>query len=167
MDRTIELETARMLHDEHVRILALLRRLEGYSRREDAGAPPDAASDGGLLGDVVAAIEGEMTLHFDFEEAVIFPLLAEEGEEPLGALLREEHAAIRAVAAALVQAAKTARRGGFSPASWNGFQHLARDFIGALGAHAEKEEFGLIPLLDTMIAPEDDAAMAEHYAGMH
>ena len=52
-----------------------------------------------LAGRSRGMLEQEVGRHFDFEERELFPRLADAGEGDIAALLAEEHAAIREVAA--------------------------------------------------------------------
>ncbi|MCD6041930.1 MAG: Hemerythrin cation binding domain, partial [Burkholderiales bacterium] len=79
---------SRRLHEEHVATLALWGRLEAAL----AAGRHDAA----LLKSAAASLERELDRHFRFEEAELFPRLAEAGEGDIGELLREEHETIRA-----------------------------------------------------------------------
>ncbi len=55
---------AKTLHDEHVAVIALMEKLQQFA----TGARPtqDDGSANRSLGDVIAAIEGEVANHFAF-----------------------------------------------------------------------------------------------------
>ena len=79
--------TARVLHEEHMASQILLNRVEQAVRAHQPDRPP-AVDDGPvnqLLGDLIAALEGEVRRHFAFEEEKIFPRLAEIGDGDIGA----------------------------------------------------------------------------------
>ena len=160
--------TARVLHEEHMASQILLNRVEQAVRAHQPDRPP-AVDDGPvnqLLGDLIAALEGEVRRHFAFEEEKIFPRLAEIGDGDIGDMLGEEHTAILPLATELAALAKTARRGGFEPDAWARFRRIGLSFTELLGAHIEKEEAGLIPAVEAMFedASADDELATEYAA---
>ena len=159
-------QTTRRLHDEHVAAAALLDRLEGLLARHGLGAPVDAADPGVglLLGDLAVHLESESMRHFDFEEEHLFPRLRASGEGGIADLLDDEHSSIRPLAARLVTLAREGRAAGFAAESWSEFHRLGFELVERLGAHIEKEEMGLLPLLDDLLEDEADADLAASYA---
>jgi hemerythrin-like domain-containing protein len=158
--------TTRLLHDEHVAALALLDRLDGLLARHRPGTPADAADSGvgRLLGDLVVHLETESGRHFDFEEEHLFPRLREFGDGFIADLLGQEHTAIRPLAARLAALAREARGGAFSPESWAEFHRLGVELVERQMAHIQKEEMGLLPLLDDLLEEQADADLAATYA---
>ncbi len=158
--------TARVLHEEHMATGNLLSRVERALAAHQPDHPP-APGDGPfgrLLGDLIAALEGEIRRHFAFEEDRIFPILAAVGDGDIGDMLSEEHAEILPLATELTELARTARRDGFDPAAWNRFRRVGLSFAELLGAHIEKEENGLIPAVEAMLDPTADDELATDYA---
>lgn len=156
----------RMLHDEHMAIIALLERLGAYLRGHGADTPPaqDDGITGALLRHLAGVIENEVTAHFAFEEEVLFPLLDDAGEDELPAVLKQEHAAILPVARRVAVLARSALAEGFGRDGWAEFRRLGIILVGELTDHAEKEEFGLLPVLEHILDPELDADLAGAYA---
>lgn len=157
--------TTRLLHDEHTAAVALLDRLDGLLARQRPNAPADAADAGVglLLGDLVTHLETESGRHFDFEEEHLFPRLREFGDGFIADLLGQEHNAIRPLAARLAALAREGRGGAFSAESWAEFHRLGAELVERQMAHIQKEEMGLLPLLDDLLEDEADAELAASY----
>ncbi len=161
-------QVARMLHEEHVAVFALLQRLDAALTRYGLDAAP-AADDpdmGRLLDDLAAAVEVEIATHFAFEEDALFPLLVDNGEAELVAQLSEEHRAILPAGEKLARAARTARAHGFTQDAWPAFRQDAADFTQRLARHAEAEEAALVPLLDDLLDEDEDGRLSLAYAAM-
>lgn len=153
----------RRLHEEHVNALGLLQRLQTtLSRQGPARAPSaDDACFAALARDLRAAIAGEIGSHFRFEEDELFPALAARGEADIGELLAEEHRVILPVAERL---AELARQPAMTQDAWAEFHRLGGELAERLGAHIQKEEMGLLPLVDSLLDDETGARLAEAYA---
>jgi hemerythrin-like domain-containing protein len=159
---------ARSLHDDHVATLALLARLETLLGRNGPTVAPDAAAApvAALLRELERAVALELGPHFSFEETHVFPLLAEAGEQEMVALLTEEHAALLPCAQRLAELARQAQAHDFSPANWAEFHAAGAALAGALAAHADKEDMGLLPALDALLDAETDARFSMEYAAL-
>jgi len=147
---------ARSLHDDHVATLALLARLETLLGRNGPTVAPDAAAApvAALLRELERAVALELGPHFSFEETHVFPLLA------------EEHAALLPCAQRLAELARQAQAHDFSPANWAEFHAAGAALAGALAAHADKEDMGLLPALDALLDAETDARFSMEYAAL-
>lgn len=139
---------SRRLHEEHVATLALWGRLESAL----AAGRHDAA----LLKSAAASLERELDRHFRFEEAELFPRLAEAGEGDIGELLREEHETIRAAGERFIA---LVRKESFSEVRTLGLELAER-----LVNHVQKEEMALLPALDDFIDEETDHELDSAYA---
>ncbi len=117
----------------------------------------------GILIRLAGAVEGEIGGHFALEEDGLFPLLAAAGEGDLGRLLTEEHAVILPLGRRVAALAREGARDGFDAAGWRDFRRLGLEFAGLLTAHAEKEEIGLLPVLEEILAADDDRRLADAY----
>jgi hemerythrin-like domain-containing protein len=152
------------LHEEHRATVALMERLEQFLRRH-RDAPPE--TDNGvtrqLLSDLIAAVEGEIRRHFEFEEEHLFPHLDAIGEAAIGAHLTDEHRAIQPIGAALARLARTAMGGGFADTSWREFRRLGQEFTERLSAHAQKEDMALLPLLEETMDGDVAARLVQQY----
>lgn len=159
-------QTARLLHREHMAASDLLRRLEGLLSGHAPDTPADAAEPavGNLLVDLAAALEGEIVHHFDFEEETLFPLLEEDGDGAICALLREEHGVIRPLLVQVAALARGARGEGFTPESWRALHRLGFELVERLGDHIEKEEMGLVPMIDALLGEDQDRELALAHA---
>ncbi len=159
-------QTARLLHGEHMEEVALLERLEDLLRRQRADRPPAPgnADLDALLPDLISRVDGRARQHFDFEEAYLFPKLAELGESDIGDFLKSEHDAIRATGRGLADLAGAAREAGFGAESWRAFHQLAGELVERAVSHIQKEEMGLLPMLEDLLEEEEDAELALAYA---
>ena len=153
---------ASLLHDDHMATLALIGRLEALLGRHGPASAPDAtaAPVATLLRDVDQAVAREIRPHFAFEEAQLFPRLVEAGQDELVDMLVAEHEALLPLAARMAELASRARGAGFAPVVWAEFHTVAATLAGQLTAHVEKEEMGLLPVLDDLLDAETDTALA-------
>lgn len=160
-----ERETTRLLHDEHMAALALLARLQALLGRHGPGEPPDPGESevSLLLGDLIATLETETVGHFRFEEESVFPRLAEAGDGTLGDMLNEEHEVILPLIHRLTGLAREARGSTFTAESWQTFHRLGGEFAQRLGDHIDKEEMGLLPLVEEVIDDEQDRDLAAQH----
>jgi hemerythrin-like domain-containing protein len=155
------------LHDEHMATIALMERLELVIARFRKGGPPDAKDPAvaKLLADLSVGLTHELNHHFDFEEAELFAILAEAGDETIATHLAEEHVVIRPIARALVELAGEARAQGFDAARWDEFRRLGQDLCARLVPHAQKEEVALLPVLDENMDADTETRLYENYIG--
>ena len=140
---------SRRLHEEHVATLALWGRLESAL----AAGRHDAA----LLKSAAASLERELDRHFRFEEAELFPRLAEAGEGDIGELLREEHETIRAAGMRFIELVSKEIT---NPEA----KRLGLELAERLVNHVQKEEMALLPALDDFIDEETDHELDSAYA---
>jgi hemerythrin-like domain-containing protein len=158
-------QITRKLHQEHVAILDLLGRFEQSLTR--LREPPPAADDPawrGLLPQLEAALQYEVTHHFDLEEEQLFPRLHQRGEGDLAELLFEEHEAIRAVAGPLLKLIERAGAGELDGGGWKALKVSGLELVERLGSHAQKEEGSLVPLVDEMLDEQTDSDLWSEYA---
>lgn len=159
-------QVTRILHDEHIAVIALLDRLRTYlgAHRGDATPAADDAETMLLLGDLTAALDVEMVAHFGFEEELLFPCLVEAGYEDICNLLSEEHGSILSLAKRVSAIAHGARSDGFGADDWSEFHRIGAALAEDLTAHAEKEEMVLLDMLEDALDSEADARLAGEYA---
>ena len=159
---TLKYSSTRILHDDHMATIALLTEVERVVlARQTAPARDDQI--GRLIDRLCKAMEGEISGHFDYEEASVFPVLAEYGMADLGDLLVEEHHVLRNVMNDIVAGAGAASADGFSPEAWVAFRRLCGELVERLTSHIEKEERALIPELEDALTPEIDTELAAHH----
>jgi hemerythrin-like domain-containing protein len=118
----------------------------------------------GLLSQLDAALQYEVTHHFDLEEEQLFPRLHQRGEGDLAELLFEEHEAIRAVARPLLKLVERAVAGELDGAGWKALKVSGLELVERLGSHAQKEEGALVPLVDEMLDEQTDRDLSSEYA---
>ena len=148
-------QISRRLHEEHEATLALWGRLEQTLALR--GNRPPTEEDVRLLRDCAAQIADEVTRHFAFEEAELFPRLAAAGEGDIAALLAEEHETIRAAARQFAELAQDAT------GRWPALRALALELAERLVSHVQKEEMSLLPSLEDLLDEETDQALAGSY----
>jgi hemerythrin-like domain-containing protein len=154
-----------MLHIEHLHTLAFANAIEArvFSGRNRPLDPTDAA-DAVFIEELLATVDADIDRHFQFEEEVLFPRVNDAGLNEVTAMLVEEHAMIRTMAAELRSLALSARTDGPDPAQWAQFRDVAMDFIHAAMFHIQKEEMGVIRALSVMLGPDTARALAADYA---
>lgn len=157
-------QVSRVMHEEHVAVLALMERLTSVIGRLDARTPPVPDTDlQSLLRDLPHAIDAEIGRHFDFEEEHLFPLMNADGEQENVDLLLEQHGEIRPLGDRLAPLARGAQANGFTMESWREFHRLAADFADRLSTHAQLEEASMVPQIDDLLDAETDTRLAETY----
>lgn len=159
---TLSRHVCRSLHDEHVATLALIERLETLLGHAGPSGPPEATAPdvARLLRDFIQIMDNEIGVHFTFEEELVFPLFAARGDLAIGDLLVEEHETILPLIRRLVALAKGARASGFTFEAWKEFHGLAAELCTRLTSHVQKEEMGLLPMLDDLLDEEADGQLA-------
>lgn len=153
----------RMLHDEHVATLGLLDRVEDLLAKHRK-APPDGDDAGfrRLIGELQAAVEGEIGRHFAFEEEQLFPRIAEMGDADISEVLADEHAAILPLGQELVTMAAAA--GSSAADDWAAFRRTGAELCRLMIEHIQKEEMALLPMLEDLLDDESDMELSTLYA---
>ncbi len=156
---------SRIMHEEHMAVLALLDRLENLLNANLGTEPPDtnAGDVRHLLGAMKAEINSEIKLHFAFEEDRLFPLFEEAGAGDMNAILIREHQTLMPLGLDLADMAGQAASEGFETDSWAKFKTSSGQFIDGLRAHVAKEEMGMVPLLDDIIDQDKDSCLVAAY----
>jgi hemerythrin-like domain-containing protein len=151
---------SRQLHEEHAATLALWGGLERAIaiRRDDW--PPSTPQMLGMLRSAAAALGGEITRHFEFEERELFPRLAAAGEGDITELLKEEHEVIRACAR---EFAANLAHDSHDAHGWDRLRVLTLELAERLVAHVQKEEMALLPTLDDLLDDETDIELTSTY----
>ena len=155
----------RILHDEHMAVIALLERF-GHLLATYRAAPPPATdrAAAALLRELNEAIENEIAVHFAFEEQELFPLLVDMGEEALAAALKQEHAEILPMGRRVAALAHGGLDGSSGAEAWTALHRFGGVLVDMLTDHAEKEEMGLLPALEEALDDETDGRLARAYA---
>lgn len=155
-------QVSHALDEEHRANLELLGRVEQALVRAPRGGRDDELLR--LLAAFGRHIEQDISRHFDFEESELFPRMAEAGDGDMAALMLEEHAAIRAVAAELLPLTRAAAAGTLDDAGWDALKRGALEMVERQVAHIQKETMALLPLLDDLLDDESDRELAFAYA---
>ena len=157
-------QVSHTLDTEHRSNLDLLGRVEqAFARAPRAGASrdPDFTK---LASAFVRFIEQDIGRHFDFEERELFPRMAEAGEGDIAELLKEEHDAIRAVAAEILPLARAAAAGTLDDSGFDVLKRGALEMVERQVAHIQKETMALLPSLDDLLDEDMDRELALAYA---
>ncbi len=152
---------AKVLHDEHIAVISLMEKLQNFAAAQRP--TNDDGTTNRFLGDLIAAIEGEVTDHFAFEENDLFPIIDDEGAGDMCDLLAEEHSIIVPLGNELVHWARQAKINGFTEESWANFKRLGNEYSERLSSHAQKEEMSLVLLVDEVIDEELDRELEQQY----
>ena len=154
-------QVSQTLDTEHRSNLDLLGRLEQALTRS-----PRAGDDGfaRLAGAFVRLLEQDIGRHFDFEENELFSRMTDAGEGDIAGLLREEHDAIREVAAEVLPLARAAAAGTLDAAGFDALKRGALEMVERQVAHIQKETMALLPMLDDLLDDELDRKLAFAYA---
>jgi hemerythrin-like domain-containing protein len=159
----IKYSSTRILHDDHMATIALLTEVERVVLSRQAVPVQNSEETARFIDRLCKTLEGEISGHFDFEEASVFPVLAEFGMANLGDLLTEEHHDLRNVMNDTIASGRAASAEGFSPKTWGTFRRLCGELIERLNSHIEKEERALIPELEDALTPEIDTELAARH----
>lgn len=161
---TFNRQVSRALDDEHRANLELLGRVEqAFARAPRSGAArePGLAK---LAGSFARHVEHDVGRHFDFEERELFSRMEAAGEGDIASLLKEEHDAIRAVAAELLPLARAAAAGDLDDAGWDALKRGVLEMVERQIAHIQKETMALLPLVDDLLDEDIDRDLAFDYA---
>jgi len=157
-------QIARLLHTEHMEQIASTEKMETLLRSLKPGTVPSKGDPVmKALPDIIGSLEAEINQHFVFEENVLFPRLAEMGEANIGNFLKSEHDVIREVGGQVIALGKTALAEGFNPSSWADFYQNASELSEWVFQHVQKEEMGLLPMVDMLLEGDEDATLTEAY----
>jgi len=162
---TLARRTAELLHEDHQATLAVIESLEQLIARARRKTPDIA--DAGVkktLTLAATAIEQEVSAHFTFEETELFTRLEEAGDIGIGTHLRDEHAAILPLGVEVAERARAALADGWSDQAWGEFRAVAGALVERMYAHIQKEEMALLPMLEDLLDPETDMALATAYS---
>lgn len=153
-------QTGRMLDEDHRRNLEVLERME----RAIAGAPEVTPELARLLDEFAQTMEVDIGRHFDFEEQQLFTRLDEAGDGAIAAMMKEEHDAIREVAAELLPLAREVAQGVVDDEAWDRLRLGTLELIERQVAHIQKETMALLPLLQDVLDAQTDGELALEYA---
>lgn len=140
----------------------MLHRLQDCLSRQGPAHPP-APGDPAfvmLARDLTATLAVEIAGHFRFEEEELFPALAARGEADIGELMTEEHKTIAPVSDRI---AELTRNPDVTVEAWIEFHRLGGELVERLASHIQKEEMGLVPLLEELLDAEEDARLSDIY----
>jgi hemerythrin-like domain-containing protein len=151
------------LHDEHMVTIELMNRLAAAVGQFRDPPPPDDPAILRLAADLRAELGGGLSRHFDFEEAELFPYLADAGDRGIGDSLREEHDQIRPLAETILRLIDATGGNGFDTPGWNEFRRVGSALEMTLVPHAQKEEAALLPMLESLMDAEVEAELFERY----
>jgi len=159
------LNITRRLHEEHAATLTLWSRLEQLLAARGTQWPPAEGNPVAAgLRECAGMLAQEVSRHFAFEEAQLFPKLEESGEGDIAQLLAEEHAVIREAAAQFAALQARGARGELDDAGWRTLKIIALELVERLVSHVQKEEMSLLPALEDLIDEETDRELITEYS---
>ncbi len=154
-------ELGQLLHEEHFRILVAACELENRIRGASADRPLDTfdAEDNRLLKSLLDNLD-RIIVHHAFEEAVVFPLIRDNGERELTTLLTREHGAIEPKARLVGLLGRQLLGRVASADEWARFRHAAADLVAEVMLHLEKEELTIVQRLPSLLDASTDHELA-------
>ena len=159
-----ERHITRIFSDEHRETLAAMEALDGFLAGLRRGAVIDPSD--GRTKSVFAQLQNSLGAtirdHFGFEEEALFPRLIAFGDHAIAAHLTDEHRIILPLAdeiAGMIAAAD----GGFTVESTDRFREVAAALVEHMMMHIQKEEMGLLPLLDDILDEDADFELAQRH----
>ncbi len=161
-----ERHIARILHEEHRATIAAMEQLDELVSGRRAANIPDMSDPGvaAKLKSVLAVLDTDIRGHFGFEENELFTRLADYGDEAIGAHLTEEHAVLLPASEQIAALANLALADGFTEDTWRQFRVVATDLVERMMTHIQKEEMGLLPLLEDVLDADTDFALTQIYS---
>jgi hemerythrin-like domain-containing protein len=159
-------DLAAVLHREHLQTLEAINALEARLFGADGDRPVDItiAEDRQLLQTLIRVVDHDITCHFQFEEAELFPLLTAAGIGDIVDMLVQEHEAVRPIALQLRELAEQALGSGFTDDRWSEFRDTAMDLMHSVMFHIQKEEMGVIRRLGFLLDAETTRRLGRAYA---
>lgn len=154
------MQSIEQLHREHAAIRTALQLLEAYAGKMRAGKAVSASEVETVLAFLVDAGE---RCHCAREERFLFPLLQRRGtsrDARCITVLLVEHGAAREVLRTLTHLASSLEA---DADSRDTFAQMVEVAVPMLRNHLEKEERSLYPLAETVLTPEDDAALIRQF----
>lgn len=157
-------ELGRVLHEQHFRILVSICGLENRVTGPEAERPFDATNpeDRAQLQRLVSELD-EIIDHNAFEEVILFPLLADDGNE-MAIHLTHEHVEIGPKALDLRTLAAGFLASGCDQDAWQAFKEHAIELVRLMMRHLQQEEASLVQRLGGMLDPETDLRLARERA---
>ncbi|MDP6706698.1 MAG: hemerythrin domain-containing protein [Alphaproteobacteria bacterium] len=156
----------RVLHEEHLQLLALLNRFEDFlvRHRKAKRLDTDQIETASLLRDLVTTLDAEVDRHFSFEETELFPSLEEAGDAMIATVLRADHEILRPLAREIAGAARTALAETLEGTDLDSFRQQGMEYVERQMTHIQREEMALLPLLEDLIDEETDQRLRSDYA---
>lgn len=157
----------RVLHEEHFWTLVVINGLEQRLTGETGQLPlnPDDPEDHEQLVELVSVLEA-MLLHHDFEEAVLFPAIAEQGAADMADVFNRDHAIIEPLCVDLRDRALRCLRHGVTAAEWEEFHNAGIYLANQVMIHLQTEEMALIRHLGSLLGEQTDRDLVKRYNNM-
>ena len=157
---------ARILHEEHGRILDLMGRLEVFVDGPWLRRAPDIGDEylTILLRELDRELASATAHHFEFEERKIFPALNATGDVTIPYFLRQEHDLLRNLSEYMLPKVENIRRHGFTMDNWAEFRDLSLELVAKHISHIQREEAVMLPLLNGLFAARREGEVISLYA---
>ncbi len=160
-----EYQINRVLHEEHQKTIAYLEKLETQLLKHGPGTVPDLTT-GDLATTVwqlISLVEEDLIKHFGYEEEAVFPVLQAAGDVGITHMLTEEHRTILPIGERLMELVRITRKEGANPEQWQEIRMSGLELTERLVSHIQKEEMGLLPMIETLIDEEQDSELSNNY----
>lgn len=154
------------LSREHQEVTHLMRRLGGFLSLHSISSPPDWSQfeSRDLARTLAQTLDYEIRQHFALEEKSIFPFMEDEGLGDLVEILLGDHEELRGLVLEILPCLAVAEKGeALGDKDWATLFRKGNALVTDLIAHIEKEEGGLIPLIEeSMNDSVTDAILAQY-----
>jgi hemerythrin-like domain-containing protein len=127
----------------------------------DEPLDPTKPEDRRQLLDLITALDG-VVRHNAFEEKELFPLLCSSGAADLAEMLADEHLVMVPLAQRLRRLAGDLLDG-VDQVKWRTFCDAASAFTAEILAHLQKEELGVVQVIDSLLDQRQAEALAHRY----
>ena len=154
-----------MLHEEHFHIVMLFCDLENRVTGSAAQQPldPKQPDDRQQLERLIVALNG-VVRHNAFEEKELFPLLCRGGAVDMVEMLEDEHLVMVPLVKRLRRCAADILDSGADAPKWQCFCAAAQEFTQQILLHLQKEELGIVQVLDTLLDRNEELRLVHRYA---
>lgn len=128
----------------------------------DRPLDPGNDEDYRQLADLITALDA-VVRHNAFEEKELFPILCSSGAEDLADMLADEHLVMVPLVQRLRRLAGELLEGGVDQLKWRNFCQTASEFTAQILAHLQKEELGVVQVIDSLLDHHQADALAHRY----
>lgn len=150
---------------EHQETSVLLERFKNFLRVHGISKQPDLTlhETKRILSDLKIAFEFAVPKHFAIEEQELFSIMDDAGYGELVEVLREDHEMILGLVEKVRAILTMAEEGSLTMVAWETLYRQGLTLVTELTAHAEKEDAGLLPVIEETIDNKQAEGIYERY----